>query len=121
MAWDFKSDRSIYLQIIDHFIIGIISGEFLPGSKVASVRELAAEASVNPNTMQRALTELERQGFLYTQRTTGRFITEDIEVIDNAKNRFATENVQGFLKRMKKLGLNKKEIINFIENYYEED
>ena len=121
MAWDFKSDRSIYLQIIDHFKLGIISGEFPPGTKIASVRDLASEAAVNPNTMQRALTELERLGLLYTQRTSGRYITDDLAVIDDAKNSFAKENIEEFLKQMKKLSLSKDQIIEYIEKYYKED
>ncbi|NCC87878.1 MAG: GntR family transcriptional regulator [Clostridia bacterium] len=121
MAWDFKSDRSIYSQLIDHIKMGIISGERPPGAKLASVRELASQASVNPNTMQRALTELERLGLVYTQRTNGRFITQDFEVIEDARNSFAKEHVGDFLNRMQQLGLNKAQIIELIEKFYKED
>ncbi|MEG0979719.1 MAG: GntR family transcriptional regulator [Oscillospiraceae bacterium] len=121
MAWDFKSDRSIYLQLVDHFKVNIISGELLPGAKIASVRDLAAEASVNPNTMQRALTELERLGLVYTQRTNGRFITEDLKVIEAAKSNFAKEHINELISRMQMLGLNKKQIIELIEKSYKEE
>ncbi|MEG1437362.1 MAG: GntR family transcriptional regulator [Oscillospiraceae bacterium] len=121
MAWDFKSDRSIYLQLVDHFKVNIISGELLPGAKIASVRDLAAEASVNPNTMQRALTELERLGLVYTQRTNGRFITEDLKVIEDAKSNFAKEHINELISRMQMLGLNKKQIIELIEKSYKEE
>ena len=121
MAWDFKSDRSIYSQLIDHIEMSIISGERPPGTKLASVRELASQASVNPNTMQRALTELERLGLVYTQRTNGRFITQDFEVIENARKKFAKEHVGDFLNRMQRLGLNKAQIIELIEKFYKED
>lgn len=121
LAWDFKSDRSIYSQIIEHFEISILSGEFLPGEKLDSVRELASKASVNPNTMQRALSELERIGLVYTQRTNGRFITQDLSVIENARNSFAKKHIIDFLNRMQNLGLSKTQIIELIEKYYKED
>lgn len=121
MAWDFKSDRSIYSQLIDHLEMSIISGERPPGTKLASVRDLASQAAVNPNTMQRALTELERLGLVYTQRTNGRFITQDLEVIENAKSNFAKEHIGEFLNQMQQLGLTKAQIIKLIENFYEED
>ncbi|MFY9199036.1 MAG: GntR family transcriptional regulator [Acutalibacteraceae bacterium] len=121
MAWDFESDRSIYSQIIEHFELSILSGELLPGAKLDSVRELASQASVNPNTMQRALSELERIGLVYTQRTNGRFITQDLSAIENARNNFAKKHIIDFLNRMQSLGLNKAQIIDLIEKYYEED
>jgi len=121
LAWDFKSDRSIYSQLIDHLEMSIISGERPPGTKLASVRDLASQAAVNPNTMQRALTELERLGLVYTQRTNGRFITQDLEVIENAKSNFAKEHIGEFLNQMQQLGLTKAQIIKLIENFYEED
>lgn len=121
LSWDFKSDRSIYLQIVDHFIVGIISGDLLPGTKIGSVRDLASEASVNPNTMQRALTELEHLGLVYAQRTNGRFITEDLDVIEVAKSSFAKEHVSEFLRRLHILGLGKEQIIELIEKSYKEE
>ena len=81
MKWEFKSGIPIYLQIISLLKMKIAAGELPPGSQVQPVRELAMEAGVNPNTMQRALTQLEQEGLLYTQRTSGRFVTEDKEVL----------------------------------------
>ena len=80
MAWDLKSDRPIYTQLVEEIELRIISGRYEAGEKLASVRDLAAEAAVNPNTMQRALAELEQRGLVYSQRTSGRFITEDKEL-----------------------------------------
>lgn len=77
MAWELDSDRPIFIQIVERIQMEIISGKYSPGDKLPSVRELAAVAAVNPNTMQKALTELERTGLVYSQRTSGRFITED--------------------------------------------
>ncbi|MEG1931759.1 MAG: GntR family transcriptional regulator, partial [Pygmaiobacter sp.] len=81
MNWELNSDRPVYLQLVEHLQFSIISGEFPPGSRVPSVRELAADAAVNPNTMQKALTELEADGLVLTQRTSGRTVTQETERI----------------------------------------
>ena len=85
MAWALDSGRPIYAQIIERVQLDIITGHYKPGEKLPSVRELASEAAVNPNTMQKALSELEQSGLLYTQRTSGRFITEDTDLIHRMK------------------------------------
>ena len=78
MPWNLNSDRPIFMQLIEIIQHCILSGTYPPGSKLPSVRDLASQAAVNPNTMQKALAELERSGLVYSQRTSGRFITEDI-------------------------------------------
>ena len=115
MAWELKSDRPIYTQLLDHIKLDIISGKYLPGDKLPSVRDLAEEASVNPNTMQKALTELERLGLVYTQRTSGRFITEDMEMIKGIKENIAKEQITAFFEAMKKLGFSMEETIEMIQ------
>ena len=101
--WEFSTDRPIYLQLMDRLQLRIVNGTYQPGDKLPSVRELAQEASVNPNTIQKALSELERSGILYTQRTNGRFITEDAAMIDKLKSQLAEEQLVEFLKKMKDL------------------
>ena len=86
-----------------------------------SVRDMAAEAGVNPNTMQRALQELEREGMVYSQRTSGRYVTEDIQVIERAKKRFAEEQIRRFLEAMRKLGYQQEEIISMLREGVSED
>ncbi len=113
MPWNLNSDRPIFIQIIER-IQTDISGVYKPGDKLPSVRELAQEASVNPNTMQKALSELERTGLVYSQRTSGRFITEDTAMIENLKSELAKEIIEQFLDRMKKLGIQKEEAISLI-------
>lgn len=81
MSWEFDRDRPIYAQLVEQLQRAIVSGAYAPGAKIPSVRELAAEAGVNPNTMQKALTELEQLGLLNTQRTNGRYVTEDTSLI----------------------------------------
>ena len=76
MEWKFRSDLPIYSQLVEQIKLAIVSGVFAPGMRLSSVRDMAAEAGVNPNTLQRALQELERQGLVYSQRTTGRFVTD---------------------------------------------
>ena len=81
MAWDLDADRPIYAQLVERIQMQIVSGQYLPGGKLPSVRDLAAVAAVNPNTMQKAFAELERSGLIITQRTNGRTVTEDEEMI----------------------------------------
>lgn len=120
MSWDLKSDRPIYSQLIEQIEIRICSGIYAPGSKLPSVRELAQEAAVNPNTMQRALSKLEEDGLLYTNRTSGRFITEDAKMIQQAKHKLAQEQITVFLEKMKSLGFGEAETLSIISSMLEE-
>ncbi|WP_312279303.1 GntR family transcriptional regulator [Oscillibacter sp.] len=114
MKWHFSSDAPIYSQLIEQIKVGIVSGAFPPGERLASVRDLAVEAGVNPNTMQRALTELERDGLVYSQRTAGRFVTEDTAMIESAKRNLADRQIQNFLTAMTRLGYEKEEILTLV-------
>ena len=111
MKWEFSNDAPIYAQLILQIKVGIVSGAFPPGERLPSVRDLATEAGVNPNTMQRALTELERDGLVYSQRTAGRFVTEDRNMIDAAKRGLAEHHIQAFLAAMGQLGYQREEIV----------
>ena len=115
MAWEFKDNAPIYVQLIEKIKYKIISGEYKKGEKLPSVRELATEATVNPNTMQKALTELEKMGLIYSVRTSGRYVTEDSKVINEIKSVLAKEEVKEFISNMKKLGISNDEIIKSIE------
>ncbi|MCR5716392.1 MAG: GntR family transcriptional regulator [Lachnospiraceae bacterium] len=119
MSWNLDNDRPIFLQIVEHLQNDIVSGTYQPGEKVPSVRELASQASVNPNTMQRALSELERTGLVHSERTSGRFITEDTSMIEGLKEELATEQIKAFIERMKQLGLSGAEIVKLVEKYTE--
>ncbi len=121
MAWILDDSRPIYLQIEDLIKTKIISGVYQPGQKLPSVRDLAAEAAVNPNTMQKALTELERSGLVYTQRTSGRFITEDTAKMTELKEQIAREQLQLFLKNMEQLGLSRDDIRRLLETAWKEE
>lgn len=120
MPWNFATDRPIYTQLLEFIRLKIISGQYPPGGKLPSVRELASEASVNPNTMQKALAELERSGLIYAQRTSGRFITEDESMIKELKEEIALEQVNAFLRAMKDLGLTAEETLELIEKAVKE-
>lgn len=115
--WKIEGNRPVYTQLLEQIENRIISGEYPLGSKLPSVRELAAEAAVNPNTMQKALMELERNGLVYTQRTVGRYITEDAEKLKEIKANNAKELISEFLSKMKNIGLNKEDTIALIENF----
>ena len=114
MAWNLNSDRPIYAQILERIQMQIVSGVYQPGTKIPSVRELAADAGVNPNTMQKALAELERSGLVMTQRTSGRVVTEDLNMIKEIRNQLAGEQVKDFLNRMKDLGFDREDIIDLL-------
>lgn len=121
MPWNLDSDRPIFIQIIEKIQMDIISGVYKPGDKLPSVRELAAEASVNPNTMQKALSELERTGLVYSQRTSGRFITEDKKMIDELKSELAKDIISQFLENMQNLGFQKEDAILLMKQTIERD
>lgn len=114
MPWILDDTRPIYLQLEDIIKSKIIAGIYKPGQKLPSVRELAAEAAVNPNTMQKALAELERSGLVYTQRTSGRYITEDTAIMQNLKHQLAHDLIQQFLEAMAHLGYTKEESIQLL-------
>ncbi len=121
MSWEIKSGLPIYTQLLEELKRRIVSGQYEPGEKLLPVRELAQEAKVNPNTMQKALAELERQNLVYAVRTTGRYITEDIQLIEQTKDEFARSHVQAYYKEMSTLGYEKQDMVRMITEYNEED
>ena len=121
MEWKFRSDLPIYSQLVEQIKLGIVSAKLLPGERLMSVRDMATEAGVNPNTMQRALQELERDGMVYSQRTAGRFVTENMQVIERAKKKLAEEQIRSFLEAMKKLGYQWEEILTLLKEKEEEN
>lgn len=120
MPWNLDSDRPIFAQIVDKMMDDIFSGKNPPGSQLQSVRDLAIDASVNPNTMQRALSELERTGLVYSKRTSGRFVTEDAELISRMKHKRARDRIDAFLAEMANSGISKGDIINILSMKGEE-
>jgi len=114
MQWEFNSERPVYIQLIEQIQAGIITGYFKPGDKLPSVRDLATDATVNPNTMQKALVDLERTGLIYTNRTSGRFITSDENMIKKLKGESAQDLVQDFIERMRQLGFEPEETLEYV-------
>ncbi len=121
MKWQFSNDVPIYSQLIDQIQVGIVSGAFPPGERLPSVRDLATEAGVNPNTMQRALAELERDGLVYSQRTAGRFVTEDQTMIDHVKRSLAQRHIQAFWEAMTHLGYDREEVLALMRQEVSEE
>ncbi|MCM1150046.1 MAG: GntR family transcriptional regulator [Butyricicoccus sp.] len=115
MAWTFSGDRPIYAQLVEQLQTRIVTGVYPPGSRMEAVRELANDAAVNPNTMQRAMSELERRGLVFSQRTSGRYVTDDPESIAALRGELAREKIDRFLGEMRKLGYEKSEIIAILE------
>lgn len=120
MAWILDTDRPIYTQLVERIQMLIVSGIYKPGDKLPSVRDFAAQASVNPNTMQKAFAELERNGLIITQRTNGRTVTEDSEMINQIRKDLAQEHVNSFFAKMKELGFQNEDIIALIEKAIKE-
>ncbi|MDF9824723.1 GntR family transcriptional regulator [Breznakia sp. PF5-3] len=118
---NFDPNIPIYLQIMDEFKKNIVSNNFTLGSKVKSVRDLAIEYGVNPNTVQRALSELEREGLLRSERTSGRYISDDEELIKKLKVEQATAIVDRFISDMRALGFTNKMIMETIEKSIQKD
>ena len=121
MKWHFNSDMPIYTQLISQIKFAIVSGKLPPGERMSTVRDLASEAGVNPNTMQRAFQELEREGLVFSQRSSGRFVTEDVSIIEKAKMALAQEHISKFITSMERLGYDRAEIIALLEEKNEED
>lgn len=114
MSWTLDNDRPIYLQLMERIQRDIIAGVYQPGDKLPSVRDLALEAAVNPNTMQKALSELERSGLVYSQRTSGRFITEDTAMLTQMKHELAKEHITEFFEKMEQLSFSRAELLTLV-------
>ena len=111
MAWQFNSNRPIYQQIVDEIELRILNGTYEMGMRLPSVRDLAALAAVYPNTMQRALAELEEMGLVSTQRNTGRTVTTDETAVSRARDIKADLLAETFMMQMQALGLSRKEVL----------
>lgn len=119
MGWYLDKNRPIYLQLVEALQSRIVSGSYAPGEKIDSVRDLAAEAAVNPNTMQRALADLEQSGLLRTERTSGRYVTEDRERIAAVRRELAQAKIDAFARDMSVLGYEKAEILALVREMME--
>ncbi|RLU42415.1 GntR family transcriptional regulator [Streptococcus iniae] len=121
MSWKFDEKSPIYAQIAQHIKMQIVSQEIKSGDQLPTVREFAEAAGVNPNTMQRAFTELEREGMVYSQRTAGRYVTDDQELIETKRRELARNELQSFSHNMEKMGFNRLEIIPVLESFLKEE
>lgn len=117
MSWTFKEGVPIYTQLIEQIKMHIARGEFSPGDQIPPVRELAMDAGVNPNTMQRALAELEREGLLYSVRTSGRFVTKDKTKLDELQELLAEKYIEDMFISLRKIGMNKEDIVAAVEQH----
>ena len=121
MSWNLDSERPIYTQIIERITLDIISGIYAPGARLPSVRDLAQNAGVNPNTMQKALSELERTGLLFSQRTSGRFVTEELAMIEKTKKQLAAQQIREFLEKMQRIGFDRETTLKLIQQTEEKE
>lgn len=121
MNWTFKEGLPIYTQLMEQIKMHIASGAFKPGEQIPPVRELAMDAGVNPNTMQRALAELEREEILYSVRTSGRFVTESRERLDDLQKSLSHSFIEDMFENLKKLGMSDKDIIAAVQQHIKEE
>ena len=115
MSYIFDNERPIYIQLVEKLKLEIVSGVLKPGDRIMSVRELALTAKVNPNTMQKALAELESLGLIYTERTNGKFVTQDNNLISKIKDELAKEKVDKYIGDMKNIGITFEESIKYLQ------
>ena len=115
MNFVFDNERPIYIQLVEQFKIYIISGKINPGDRIPSVRDMAISLKINPNTLQRALIELEEMGLIYTERTNGKFITDNIEFINEKRKEYARDKVMKFFDDMEELGFDKSKAILYMK------
>lgn len=121
MDYEFDSNIPIYLQLRHYFRMQIVSGQLAPGERMPPVREIAVQYGINPNTVQRALTELEEDGLAYSQRTAGRFITEDRDRIAQMRQILAKETVDTFIKDIRPFGFSLDDIIDVMKSQWSDD
>lgn len=121
MEWKFSDDVPIYQQIMDGIKQRIATGDWVPGQKLPSVRELAVEAGVNPNTMQKALAELEREGLLYAKRTAGRFVAEQKGITKGLQEELMEKYVEEFLANMRRLGYSLEDTVALLRGMSEQE
>lgn len=117
MAWKFDNNIPIYIQITNAIKLQIVTNQLKSGDKLPTVRDLAEIAGVNPNTVQRALSDLEDEGFVYSMRTTGRFVTDDTELITKTRIELAQNELDNFVTNMLELGFDRAELVNQLDNY----
>jgi GntR family transcriptional regulator len=121
MGYEFDNERPIYIQLVEMIRIDIVSGKLKKGQRLPSVRELALTMKVNPNTMQKSLSQLEEEKLIFTERTNGKFVTDNEKLIDKAKNQFAKEIVNNYLKSMENIGINNELAIKYLRELGGED
>ena len=115
MEFVFDNNVPIYIQLVEYIKIYLISGVFKSGEKLPSVREFATTFKVNPNTMQKALVELESLDLIYTERTNGKYVTKDEKPIEKLKDEYALTLAKSYFQGMKKIGLGKADSIKYLE------
>lgn len=116
MNFNFDNDRPIYSQLTNFLKEYIISGKLKPNEKLPSVRELALKIKINPNTVQKALEKLEQEKLIYTERTNGKYVTNNIKLIEKQKKNLAKEKTNNYLNNMKNIGFSKQDTINYLQN-----
>ena len=119
MKGQYDNSQPIFRQIIDHILLSIATGELPPGAKIAPVREMALEHKVNPNTMQKSLSKLEEMGYLFTERTSGRYVTQDASLIESLKAKLPAQITEKYVSDMLQCGISKADIPSHLTKHIE--
>ena len=119
MTAEFNNSKPIYSQIVEKILLAIAKGELAPGAKVNPVRDMAAEFKVNPNTMQRSLAKLEEMGYMYTERTSGRYVTNDIGLIESLKASLPAKITEEYITEMVNCGIARDAIPSYVNDFIE--
>lgn len=117
----FNANVPIYIQVVEDMKMKIMNGTLKPGDKIASVREIAVDLGVNPNTIQRAFAELEREGFIRTERAVGRYVADNPQLIKDYKKKEVKKKIDDFLAQMQLLGMDYEDVLQYLQKYKEED
>lgn len=117
MSWNLDADKPIYIQLIEQIKLRILSGYYPMGEKIPAVRDMAKEAGVNPNTMQKALTNLEQDGLIYSKRTSGRFVSDDEKLLETLKKELANKKIKEFFVQMEGLGFSTDQTLELTQKF----
>ncbi|MBR7091272.1 MAG: GntR family transcriptional regulator [Clostridia bacterium] len=116
MGLNFDNNIPIYIQIVEYLKLQIIRGQLATNQRIPSVRDLSMDLGANPNTIQRALVELEDMGLIYTERTNGKYVTDDLSLIHSIRDTTIHNMIDDFYVSMSRLGLNKEQVLQILNN-----
>lgn len=117
MGWHFDDDKPVYNQIVNKILTDVVTGVYKPNDRLPSVREFALDAGVNPNTMQKSLVALESTGVVFARTTSGRFVTDNVELIEKTRKELMEKDIRTFIERSEKYGMSRQQAADVVLNF----